>query len=564
MMPDVAANVPTYVDKDTTLRIKVVDACGMTCTFCHNEGTPVVADNSRRTAGEFVTAGTSGRVSIYAASNGANFLPATVEPSEEYQRALIALRELGLTELHITGGEPTLHPRLVEVVRLARDVGYRVHMTSNGEHGADVLGACARAGLDHVNFSVFGTTASELAQVQSTRFQDTARAARKIEALRASIATCERYGIGARANIVVLDDTHVERVHRLLDEYSSTISVRLLNSLDHGTASVAAIERVLAERGAVAVADHVTAGVSGARTEYRMADGRHISFKRLRPTRLPDTCAGCRFNNGTDCQEGFYGLRLYRDRDGRWMVGVCIRRMDLCQPLDEFLHGELATEVVRFREAEYARLTQNASSLPSCVPRSSRQRRAHRIMMTEHEAKVLEIDPDEFEHRVVALGGRRIDGARQRRYVYDIVPGDQSRWVRLRDTGTETTLTIKEIADDGIDGTTETEVTVSDFETTNILLGKLGYRPKAYQENTRVRFELDGAEVTIDAWPHIPPYAEIEAESTSAVLAVADRLGYAEQDLTGENTTKIYARYGIDLSSISYLAFPEDANAKQS
>nr|WP_281243676.1 radical SAM protein [Actinopolyspora alba] len=562
-MSDLAANVPTYVNKDATLRIKVVDACGMTCTFCHNEGTPVVADNRRRASGEFVTAGKSGRVSIYVASNGANFLPTTVEPNKEYQRALRALRGLELSELHITGGEPTLHPRLTEVVRLARDAGYRVRMTSNGENGAEVLGACARAGLDHVNFSVFGTTATELARVQSTRFQDTARAEKKIEALRASIAACERHGIGARANIVVLDHTHVERVHRLLDEYSSAISVRLLNSLDHGTASVDAIERVLTERGAVAVADHVTAGVSGARTEYRMADGRHISFKRLRPTRLPDTCAGCRFNNGTDCQEGFYGLRLYRARDGRWMVGVCIQRMDLCQPLDEFLSGQLASEVVRFREAEYARLARHATSPAQHAPHSSQQRRDHHVMAIEHEAKVLEIDPDEFEHRVVALGGRRIDKAWQRRYVYDIVTGDQSRWVRLRDTGGETTLTIKEIADDGISGTTETEVAVSDFETTNVLLDKLGYRPKAYQENTRVRFELDGAEVTIDAWPHIPPYAEIEADSTSAVLAVADRLGYAEQDLTGENTTKIYARYGIDLGSISHLAFTADANVNR-
>jgi len=28
--------VPTFVHRDRTLRVKVIDGCGMTCTFCHN------------------------------------------------------------------------------------------------------------------------------------------------------------------------------------------------------------------------------------------------------------------------------------------------------------------------------------------------------------------------------------------------------------------------------------------------------------------------------------------------------------------------------------------------
>jgi adenylate cyclase class 2 len=39
------------------------------------------------------------------------------------------------------------------------------------------------------------------------------------------------------------------------------------------------------------------------------------------------------------------------------------------------------------------------------------------------------------------------------------------------------------------------------------------------------------------------------------VVRVASLLGYAESDLTGENTTKVYARYGIDLSTITDLRF---------
>jgi adenylate cyclase class 2 len=173
----------------------------------------------------------------------------------------------------------------------------------------------------------------------------------------------------------------------------------------------------------------------------------------------------------------------------------------------------------------------------------------------EHEAKVLDIDPEATEQLILAKGGQLLGDKLMRRYVYDITPGDQSKWIRLRDTGTEVTLTVKEITSDAIDGTHEVEVVVSDFETTNQLLAALGFTPKSYQENKRTSFLLDGAEVEIDSWPRIPPYMEIEAPSRKDVVRVAELLGYTEDELTGENTTKVYARYGIDLAQISELKF---------
>lgn len=351
-------SVPTHVEPDTTLRVKIIDACGLTCTFCHNEGTPVAADNRNRPVGDFTIAGPTGRVSIYAASNGAAFLPAPMPADDEFGDVVAALRDaLDLTELHLTGGEPTLHPAVAKLAAIAVRAGFRVGMTSNGEHGGRVLPECAAAGLDRVNFSIFGTTPAELAEVQHPRYRTPGLAERKLQALKHSIAACETHGMNASANIVVLDHSHAPRVHRLLDEYSPHLSVRLLNSLDHGTASVHAIHRILAERGAAAEARYLTAGVSGARTAYRLPDGRRIFFfKQIRRVRLPQTCAGCRFNNGTDCQEGFYGVRLYRDRAGRYQVGVCIQRMDLCLSVEEFLTSPLRTEIVALREAEYRRL----------------------------------------------------------------------------------------------------------------------------------------------------------------------------------------------------------------
>lgn len=176
-------------------------------------------------------------------------------------------------------------------------------------------------------------------------------------------------------------------------------------------------------------------------------------------------------------------------------------------------------------------------------------------MNIEFEAKVLDIDPSAVSDSILSLGGQRIGQKFMRRYVYDIAPGDKSRWIRLRDTGEEVTLTVKEIVHDGIDGTREEEIIVSDFESTNRLLGMLGFTPKAYQENKRTSFVLDGVRLEIDEWPMIPPYLEIEADSREQVVKLASKLGFDEASLTGENTIKIYARYGIDLNQIQELRF---------
>lgn len=334
---------------DRTLRVKILDNCGLACTFCHNEGTPVTADN--------VTGRPTGRVSIYLASNGADFTPARIEPGPDFALALAAVRGTVETEeVHFTGGEPTLHPRLPEMVQVARQVGLTVGITSNGENGLAALPECAKAGLDRANFSVFGTTAEELASVQGGKYRSARLAQRKIQALGEAIETAAACGVQASANIVVPGHGHIDRVLRLVEEHGGRATVRLLNSLSDGQESIDAIHTVLHELGAVPECRIITAGASGWRTRYRLPDGRALYFKQIRPVRLPETCAGCRFNNDTDCEEGYYGIRLYRAQHGPFMVGVCIQRMDLCVTLGEFVMSSLRDEVRDLRSSEEQRL----------------------------------------------------------------------------------------------------------------------------------------------------------------------------------------------------------------
>ncbi|MGW1789219.1 radical SAM protein [Streptomyces tubercidicus] len=350
--------VPVRVTVDRTLRVKVIDACGMTCTFCHNEGTPVSADNQGGHMGEFGAAGRSGRVSIYLATNGARFVTAPVFPDDTFHAAITQLRDvLDFNEVHLTGGEPTLHPRLPQIVDVSRSAGYKVSVTSNGENGGRVLPGCATAGLDHVNFSIFGTTAEELAQVQNTRYRSRSLAGRKIDALERSISLSLDLGLGARANVVIPNRRHVRRVHRLLEKYSPQLSVRVLSSLSDGEESLEAIDLLLEELQARPTEVRLIAGTSGFRVSYQLPDGRTLFVKHIRSLRLPETCVGCRFNNNTDCHEGYYGVRLYRDPLGTFHVGVCIQRMDLCLPLEEFVTSTVCSEIRKLREQDYHDLT---------------------------------------------------------------------------------------------------------------------------------------------------------------------------------------------------------------
>ena len=176
-------------------------------------------------------------------------------------------------------------------------------------------------------------------------------------------------------------------------------------------------------------------------------------------------------------------------------------------------------------------------------------------MATEFEAKILDIDVDSIIIKLNSLGAKKILERDMRRYVYDFNPKRDDSWIRLRDDGEKCTLTIKEIHDDSVSGTEETEIIVSSFNDTNILLGKLGYSPKGYQENKRISYSLEGTAIEIDFWPLIPPYIEVEAESSKKVKETLEKLGFSIEQSTSQNTTKVYARYGIDIASIKELKF---------
>lgn len=167
-------------------------------------------------------------------------------------------------------------------------------------------------------------------------------------------------------------------------------------------------------------------------------------------------------------------------------------------------------------------------------------------MHIEYEIRILEINHDEMVKKLEELKAEKKFEALQRRYVYDFNPVKETSWIRLRSNGDVSTLTIKDIEDKTVDGTKELEIVVDDFDNTNLILEKLGYKNKGYQENKRTQYILDGVEIDLDKWPLIPEYMEIEGKCEEEVYKTLDKLGISKDKIVTLDVLSIYKKYGFD------------------
>ncbi|MFL6075584.1 MAG: GTP 3',8-cyclase MoaA [Mycobacteriales bacterium] len=106
------------------LRVSLTDRCNLRCSYCMPaEGVP--------------------------------WLPrAEMLTSDELVRLVTLLVRLGVTEIRLTGGEPTLRPDVVDLVRRFAALGPEVSMTTNGMRLTELAGPLVQAGLARVNVSL--------------------------------------------------------------------------------------------------------------------------------------------------------------------------------------------------------------------------------------------------------------------------------------------------------------------------------------------------------------------------------------------------------------------------
>lgn len=150
-------------------------------------------------------------------------------------------------------------------------------------------------------------------------------------------------------------------------------------------------------------------------------------------------------------------------------------------------------------------------------------------MQIELEAKFLDIDTEKLRALLTEKGATLVHPERlMRRKTFDYPDKRLKKiggWIRVRDEGDKVTLAYKQVAHRGIDGTKEISLVVESFDIVSNLLLAIGLDNKSYQETKRERWDLDGVEVTIDTWPWIPTFVEIEGISEEKLRETAKQLG---------------------------------------
>ncbi|HEY8886145.1 MAG TPA: class IV adenylate cyclase [Candidatus Microsaccharimonas sp.] len=185
----------------------------------------------------------------------------------------------------------------------------------------------------------------------------------------------------------------------------------------------------------------------------------------------------------------------------------------------------------------------------------------------EVELRVYDVDGDALRETLRSLGAVSLGEQTFKRAVLDVHPVNPNKWIRVRSDGTETTLAVKQRAGENedtgeFDG--EIEETVESFETTLKILSSLGFEARSIQESRRDSYTIDGAEVSIDSWPKLKDFLEIEAkdrntstdEQKAEIFRVAERLGIDTNTLTTEAVEQRYLdTLGIDVRTTRFLTF---------
>ncbi|MCB9803138.1 CYTH domain-containing protein [Candidatus Nomurabacteria bacterium] len=150
-------------------------------------------------------------------------------------------------------------------------------------------------------------------------------------------------------------------------------------------------------------------------------------------------------------------------------------------------------------------------------------------MQIEYEATYLDVDKDEVRNRLKKAHANLVKPEfLQRRWVWHLPQGHEipGSWVRVRDEGGQITMSVKIVDGRDLEDQKEVMIKVDDFEKAREILNLLGCQERAYQETKRELWNLNGVEITIDEWPFLEPFVEIEGNSEKQIKEISEKIGF--------------------------------------
>lgn len=169
--------------------------------------------------------------------------------------------------------------------------------------------------------------------------------------------------------------------------------------------------------------------------------------------------------------------------------------------------------------------------------------------MTEIEVKILEINREEMEKKLKALGAKKVRDEIMEAVIY--FTGD--KWgegdgIRIRKEKGKVILTVKR-ALEGEDAKfmDEENIEVEDFDKMRNMMKLLGFKESVYYKKRRITYEVGDIEIVIDKYledlDYIPEYIEIEAPTKEKVYNMVQKLGYKDSDCNYFGFSQLYDYY---------------------
>lgn len=171
--------------------------------------------------------------------------------------------------------------------------------------------------------------------------------------------------------------------------------------------------------------------------------------------------------------------------------------------------------------------------------------------MREIEVKILEINREEVENKLLALGAKKTFEGVMKSIIFDYDDGsiiNNKKLLRLRSEGDKNILCFKDKVSYGDTlSCDEMEISVSDYDKTVEILNMLGLKDFQSNEKRRVSYVFD--DVHFDFDKHlgerdiIPEYMEIEAKGIKDIHKYAEILGFKKSDCKAINGWQVYQHY---------------------
>jgi cyclic pyranopterin phosphate synthase len=268
----------------------VTDRCPFTCNFCHHEGSKKTNDLVVNKALKIIL--------------------------------LKFIQDLKITEIHLTGGEPTAYGELNNLIKLITEIGLEAKMTSNGQFDNSLLDRLKESGLKSINISVHTLDTAKLGQIMSPQ-RDKNWGEKALNRQLSNLIYARKIGLKSKINTVVQRDSDVSGIITFCK--NNNVELRILDDLNPGSLSVPKIIDILRSMDAIVTGMNLTDKASGFSYNIESSDGFKFKVKAIRKNVLKSLCNDCIMRD--TCKEWFYGIRLEQVKKAL-LVRLCLHRQD--------------------------------------------------------------------------------------------------------------------------------------------------------------------------------------------------------------------------------------------